>query len=154
MHMHKICAFFGHRDVVLSSYDKSVLEKVCRKLIDEEEVYEFWFTKDGECDFYARQVLVEMRENNYPEIDVCILPAYSLSDGLFDVLSDKYQLLFPGELYHIPWKAAIVKRNEYMVKNADIILCYIKRHYGGAYKAVKLAEKLKKKVINIAELEL
>ena len=154
MRMHKICAFFGHRDVVLSSYDKSVLEKVCRKLIYEEEVYEFWFTNNGECDFYARQVLVEMRENNFPEIDVCILPAYSLSDGLFDVLSDKYQLLFPGELYHVPWKAAIVKRNEYMVKNADIILCYITRHYGGAYKAVKLAEKLKKKVINIAELEL
>ena len=154
MRMHKICAFFGHRDVVLSGYYEHVLEKVCRKLIDEQGVYEFWFTNNGECDFYARRILLDMKENNYPEIDVCIMPAYNLSDGLFDVLSEKYLLLFPEELYHIPWKAAIVKRNEYMVKNADIILCYITRHYGGAYKAVKLAEKLKKKIINIAELEL
>ena len=150
--MHKICAFFGHRDVVLSGYDENLIEVICRRLIEEEEVYEFWFTNNGEFDFYARQVLVDMKQNNYPEIDVCILPAYDLSDGLFDVLSAKYQLLFPGELYHVPWRAAIVKRNEYMVKNADFIICYVRHNYGGAYKAMKLAEKLHKEIINLAEL--
>ena len=48
-------------------------------------------------------------------------------------------------------KLAITKRNEWMAEQADLILCYIERESGGAYKAVQYAKKLGKEVINLAE---
>ena len=47
-------------------------------------------------------------------------------------------------------KLAITKRNEWMAEQADLILCYIERESGEAYKAVKFAEKLGKEIINLA----
>lgn len=52
-------------------------------------------------------------------------------------------------IYAYP-KHAIAKRNEWMVERADLILCYIERESGGAYKAVKYAIKLGKEVVNLA----
>ena len=48
-------------------------------------------------------------------------------------------------------KLAITKRNEWMAEQADLILCYIERESGGAYKAVQYAKKLGKELINLAE---
>lgn len=39
----------------------------------------------------------------------------------------------------------------WMAEQADLILCYIERESGGAYKAVQYARKLGKEVINLAE---
>lgn len=39
----------------------------------------------------------------------------------------------------------------WMAEQADLILCYIERESGGAYKAVQYAKKLGKEVINLAE---
>ena len=50
-------------------------------------------------------------------------------------------------------KVAITKRNEWMVEQADLVLCYIERESGGAYKAIQYAKKLDKEIINLANYE-
>ena len=40
-----------------------------------------------------------------------------------------------------------------MAEQADLILCYIERESGGAYKAVQYAKKLDKEIINLADYE-
>ena len=51
-------------------------------------------------------------------------------------------------------KLAITKRNEWMAEQADLVICYIERESGGAYKAVQYAKKLGKDIVNLAnELE-
>ena len=50
-----------------------------------------------------------------------------------------------------PSKFAILKRNEWMVTNADLIIAYVNRSYGGAYKSLQVAKRRKKKIINICE---
>ena len=52
-----------------------------------------------------------------------------------------------------PYKFAIHYRNRYMVDNADLIICYLTKRYGGAYEAVKYAEGRGRRVINIAKNE-
>ena len=39
---------------------------------------------------------------------------------------------------------AIIKRNEWMVERADLIIAYVKYTYGGAYKTLNYAERKKK----------
>lgn len=51
-----------------------------------------------------------------------------------------------------PLKFAISKRNEWMVRNADLVIAYVKRSWGGAYKTIKTAEKMRKKIINVGDL--
>ena len=39
-----------------------------------------------------------------------------------------------------------------MVTNADIIIAYVNRNYGGAYKSLQVAKRKGKKIINIYNL--
>ena len=50
-------------------------------------------------------------------------------------------------------KCAITKRNRWMVEQADLFVCYVERQEGGAYTAMKYAEKLGINIINLAELK-
>ncbi len=50
-----------------------------------------------------------------------------------------------------PPRFAILKRNEWMMTNADVIIAYVTHNYGGAYKSLEVAKRKKKKIINICE---
>ena len=47
---------------------------------------------------------------------------------------------------------AIIKRNEWMMLNADIVIAYVEREYGGAYRSLQIAKRKKKKIINICDI--
>ena len=39
---------------------------------------------------------------------------------------------YPRELHNVHYKSAITKRNEWFVKNSDMLVAYVVRAYGGA----------------------
>ena len=49
------------------------------------------------------------------------------------------------------FKAAIQVRNREIIDRSDMVICYITHKSGGAYQSVQYAEKLEKRIINIAE---
>ena len=55
------------------------------------------------------------------------------------------EIIIPEELYGVHYKAAIQKRNRWLVDS------YLLRDFGGAYETVKNAKKQGKPVINLAE---
>lgn len=50
-----------------------------------------------------------------------------------------------------PYKAAIEKRNRWLAENCDLMIGYIKRESGGAYKCFSYARERGVLLINIAE---
>ena len=42
------------------------------------------------------------------------------------------------------------KGNEYVVDNCNFLICYIERHYGGAYRTFTYARRKKKEIFNIS----
>ena len=58
-------------------------------------------------------------------------------------------VVIPTALIGIHPKTAIKARNRWIVENSDIVNGYTIRDYGGAYTALKYAERLKKKIIYI-----
>ena len=60
--------------------------------------------------------------------------------------------ILPDGLEDVPPKYAILKRNKWMLNNADYVVTYVTRIYGGAADFKRLAEKKDKKVIEISEL--
>jgi nucleoside 2-deoxyribosyltransferase len=61
------------------------------------------------------------------------------------------EIIIPEELCGVHYKAAIQKRNRWMVDRADCLIAYLFRDFGGAYETVKYAKKQGKPVINLAE---
>jgi len=61
--------------------------------------------------------------------------------------------LFDGSIYpeleKYHFKAAIVKRNEWMVDNSAYAICYINREWGGAIKTYKYAQKQQLIITNL-----
>ena len=49
------------------------------------------------------------------------------------------------------YKAAIGERNKWLAENCDMMIVYIKRDYGGAYKCYKYAQELGVPIMNIAD---
>ena len=60
-------------------------------------------------------------------------------------------VLIPMELAEVHYKKAITERNRWMIDEADLLIAYVHRDFGGAYSSVKYARKQGKMVINVAE---
>ena len=135
----------------MSSNIERHLEEVIRDLIAQ-GVDEFWLCcEQGTFDCMARLTLKELKKE-FRGISLCLLPAYHPSDAKMEwVEAQDYDLIYPDEVANAPPQVAILRRNDYITKNADYIVCYITHNSGGAYKAVEKARKHKKKIINLAE---
>ena len=148
--MGEICAFFGHRDTPMTDRIEKDLTDVIRKLIFQ-GVDEFWLGEQGAFDYMSRLVLKNLKKE-YRWIAICIFPTRLPSKAKMKWLDEqKYEIIYPEEVAKAPFKVALLRRNQYMVKYADNIVCYITREHGGAYKAVKQAQKMYKNIINLAE---
>ena len=49
----------------------------------------------------------------------------------------------------VPYKLAIIKRNEWMIDKADLIVAYVNTEYGGARRALTYARRRNKSIINL-----
>ncbi len=68
----------------------------------------------------------------------------------FENYYDEIELCEASACAH--FKSAIQKRNHYMVDRADLLICYVEKQKGGAYRTMQYAIKSGKKVINIFDM--
>lgn len=68
-----------------------------------------------------------------------------------DIIEKSYDEVIIPTSSDCHFKAAIRERNKWLVENCDMLIVYIKRDYGGAYKCYKYAQKLGVSIINIAD---
>ena len=85
------------------------------------------------------------KENN---AFICVLP-YAVSE--IESYERYYDdVIIPECVATSHPKVAIVQRNQWMIQQADLAICYVERREGGAYVALKHAQKLNKPVLNLA----
>ena len=58
-------------------------------------------------------------------------------------------IIIPTELTDVHYKAAITKRNQWIIQNSEMVIVYTVRNYGGAYKAMKYAQKNNKTIMDL-----
>ena len=149
-------AFFGHRYVDDIIALENLLEKQIYKIIREKEYVDFLVGRNGEFDQCAAST-VRRVQKNYKDCNsalVLLLPYPTAEflkneDYFYEYYTD-VDISYKASIAHP--KAAIQLRNQEMVDRADLIICYIEQKEGGAYKAVKYAEKHNKPIINIADI--
>lgn len=148
--MSGICAFFGHRDTIITYALEEALEKNIKQLI-EQGIDEFWCCDQGNFDWASRMVLLRLKKD-YKHIHLCYICAYNpdkYSKTKLQDLDSKFEIIYPDEVSIGHPKFAITRRNKYIAQSADTIICYIERNIGGAYNAIKSAKQNEKTIINL-----
>ena len=83
-------------------------------------------------------------KKKYPTIRSTLVLPYL--DRIVD--ASKYDGTLYPPLETVPQRYAISRRNEYMVNEADVVVAYVTRDWGGAAKTLAYAKRKKKTIIN------
>lgn len=147
-------SFFGHAEVI---DDKSVENAVLCTLEKElNGVYaEFLVGAHGKFDYLARVSCVNYK-NKYKNGKVIFVTPYIdkvYLENCDSVIAACDETIYP-DIESVPKRLAIVERNRRVVDMSDLIICYINRTWGGAFKAIEYAHKRKKKIINLGSADL
>lgn len=138
----KTCCFFGHREVTHNIRDK--LTSIIEKLITEDGVIDFFVGNQGQFDWMVYSVLKELKAK-YPQIRYTVVLAYMPDEHIKELYGE--DTLFPDGLESVPKKFAISKRNEWMIRQSGVVVCYVHKITGGAAKFKEKAEKKGLKII-------
>jgi uncharacterized phage-like protein YoqJ len=146
--MIEVCSAFGHREVFeniserISSAVRTAAEQGC----------EIFYT--GAMGKFDKMFSSEVRalKKDYPNIKlICVMPYMTneintQGDYLYTLYDD---ILIPTELADVHYKAAITKRNQWIIQRSDLVIIYTRRNFGGAYSAKRYAQRMKKEIITI-----
>lgn len=139
------CTFFGHRDCPDSIMPK--LRETLLRLITEEGVDCFYVGNQGNFDAMVYRVLCELRKI-YTHISVTVVLAYMPTEEI----ANKYgsDTILPEGIEAVPKRYAISWRNKWMIEQAEYVVTYVTRSFGGAAKFAEMAKTKSKKVIYFA----
>ena len=134
--------FFGHREVTHNIREK--LTAIIEKLVTEGGVTDFYVGNQGQFDSMVYSVLKELKVK-YPHIRYTVVLAYMPDEHIKDVYGN--DTLFPDGMENVPKKFAISKRNDWMIQQSEIAVCYVHKITGGAAKFREKAEKKGLKIL-------
>ncbi len=136
-----IITFFGHDRVPNADKVREWLCNVLAHFVYEEEVI-CYLGGYGGFDNLAASV-VHQKQILHPAIKSVLVTPYL--NKKYDESKYDYTLFPPLE--SVPRQYAILKRNEWMISQADIVIAYVTHSWGGAAKALKYAQTKRKSVI-------
>ena len=149
-----IISFAGHSFVPDVNAVKEKVKKQLLNSIDIEKTT-FYLGGHGSFDEICACVCRELKKEHKNLKIVYVTPYMSLSEQL-KIKENERLGLYDSSIYppieSTPKKFAILKRNEWMMTNSDLVIAYVNHSYGGAYKALQFAKRKKKAIINICDL--
>ena len=140
--------FFGHRYVDNMLKIEEKLEPILKELINQKEYVEF--------DQIVSSAIRKAKERyDYGNVSHILVLPYERADyrdnkDSFEDYYDEVQISSSAAAAHP--KAAIGVRNRAMIDRSDLVICYVEKKNGGAYNAMKYAESIGKKVINLIDV--
>lgn len=136
-----VITFCGHSRVSEPEKVREWLNQILDQFIHEEEL-SFYLGGYGEFDQMAASVVQEKKKLNLNVQSVLVIPYLNrkYNDEMYD-----YTLYPPLET--IPPQYAILKRNEWMVSEADVVIAYVTHSWGGAAKTLEYARRRGKEIV-------
>jgi len=135
--------FCGHKDVSDSKNVEQWLRSVCSDLIAH-GADEFYLGGYGGFDHLCATVLRELK-TSHPQIKLILVLPYLNSS----ILTQGYDETIYPSLENVPLRFAISRRNEWMVKESDVVVAYVTHGWGGAAKTLEYAKRKKKRILQL-----
>lgn len=146
-----IITFCGHSNYLFSDDIKEQLKNILVNEIIKNPTCNFYLGGYGDFDGLCLRTLKDLKAD-FPEIKLIFITPY-LDKNYSKLEFAKYyydDVIFPP-LESVPLKFAILKLNEWMVEQADLVIAYVMYSWGGAAKTLEYAKRKKKRIINIAK---
>lgn len=137
-----IVTFCGHRDYPYDNI-KDRLENEIRDLI-KQGATEFLLGGYGAFDLVSAGIIKKL-QNYYPHIKSVLVLAYLNRD--YDTYLYHESVYPPIE--NVPKRLAILRRNEWMVEQSDVIISGVYHFWGGAAQTLHYAQRKNKKIIQL-----
>ena len=135
-----IVTFIGHRDVLDSESVGSWVRQSILGLGDKRLT--FYCGGYGDFDRLCAMVCKDLK-SVMPESELVLVTPYI--DRV--PMDDFYDIILYPPLESVPKRLCILRRNFYMIEKADVVIAYVRRSYGGAYKALLYAKRLGKTIL-------
>ena len=145
-----IITFCGHSNFSFSDTTKNELKNLLIENIRKNPTCKFYLGGYGDFDSLCLRTLRELK-TDFPDIELLFITPY-LDNNYSKLELAKYyydDIIFPP-IENVPHKFAILKRNEWMVDSADLVIAYVKYSWGGAAKTLEYAKRKKVPIINIS----
>ena len=138
-----IVTFCGHSMVTGKEKLSKKLSETIEELING-GADTFYLGGYGDFDILAAREVKRSAMKHANIVSILVLPYldHKYNKELYD------ETVYP-DLESIPKRFAILKRNRWMIDNADIVVSYVEHDYGGAAKTLEYAKKRGKRVINL-----
>ena len=136
--------FFGHRDCPHKVVP--ALKATIENLIVNKGADTFLVGHQGQFDAHVYFVLRELREA-YQHIRLSVVLAYLPQKPL---IVDAFDTVLPEGRESVPRRFAISYRNKWMLCQADCVVTYVTRPFGGAAQFEQMAQKAGKYCIHLA----
>lgn len=145
----KIVTFCGHRDSIITPDIESWLNKSIEYFI-QNGAKTFYLGGYGAFDVKVVSVIHKMKAF-YPWIEsVLVIPYLDFKpDCLQTALYDSF--VYPP-LETVPRRVAILRRNQWMAEQCDVLIAYIQRETGGAYQTLQWAKKKNKFILQYPQI--
>ncbi len=139
-----ICTFIGHRDTPFSvrEYLKDAIINVINQGVDL-----FYVGNNGGFDLLVQEVILEIAQF-YPNVKFDIVLSAINEKTLIE---KDFPTIFPEELELVPKRFAISKRNDYMIKRANVVISYVSHPLSNSGKVIEKARKRGCTIINLAK---
>lgn len=139
------CTFFGHSDAPNDILDS--LYHALEDLIVNKNVGFFFVGNQGAFDKTVLCVL-RMLKVDYPRISYSVVvPCLTPKENEY---YSEDETIFPGILDSCHAKFSIDRRNKWMLKESEYVVCYVKYGFSRCAKYMEIAKRRKKTVINLA----
>lgn len=139
--MGNICCGFGHRKIY---GEIPGLRAEIEKNVDR-GITEFYTGGMGDFDRIFSDTVRGVRNTKLILVIPYITKELNINKEYYESLYD--EVIIPKGLDEMYPKSAITMRNRWIVEHSEIVLGYITKKSGGAYTAMKYAEKIGKRVV-------
>ena len=147
-----IITFFGHSSIASGQVVGEIVKDVIRKNTSPSETISFYLGGYGDFDELCASACRELKKE-YIRTELVYITPYMDEREQRKIIELQKRGLYDTSIYPpiegIPLRLAILKRNEWMIRNSDVIIAYITHNFGGAYKGVEYAKRIGKRVINL-----
>ena len=147
-----IITFCGHRDFFGNEELKERMMGELLALAGQTETLFCYNGGYGGFDRFAAHCVKEAKKTAANIRNILVIPYLTVSvqaqlkecDGYFD------EVIYPA-LENVPPKYAIIRRNEWMVDKADLLLAYVTHGWGGAARTYQYAKRKGIQIVNLAD---
>ncbi len=145
-----IVTFCGHRDFVETAEAENQLTMFLEKYARENVRLVCYNGGYGNFDYFAAKCVQRMQEQ-YSNIRNCLVLPYIDQPFLerIEIFKNHFDETIYPLLESVPRKYAIIRRNEWMVDSADIVIAYVTYSWGGAARTLEYAKRKNKNIILI-----